>query len=72
MERPGTKMQKEKSNLGKCSKIKSKYLLSSSKVEMFIKIAFVGVWCWGEKLLVIRAPGCCLKIRTQLEGVFDL
>lgn len=58
-ERPETKMQgkkkKKKSNFRKYNRIKSKYLLCFSKVEMLIKIAFVGVWCWGEKLLVNRS-----------------
>lgn len=47
--------KKEKSNFRKYNRIKSKYLLCFSKVEMLIKIAFVGVWCWGEKLLVNRS-----------------
>lgn len=58
------KMQKEKSNFRKYNEIKIKCLLSSSKVEMFIKIAFVGVWCWGKKMLVNRC-GLFFKNKTR-------
>lgn len=45
------KLQQEKSNFRKYNEIKTKCLLSLSNVKMFIKIANVRVWCWGEMLV---------------------
>lgn len=56
------KMQKEKTNFRKYNEIKIKCLLSSSKVEMFIKIAFVGVRCWGRML--VNRRGLFFKNKT--------
>lgn len=46
------KTQKEKSNFRRYNEIKTKCLLSLSNVKIFIKIAYVRVWCWEKKVLV--------------------
>lgn len=60
------KMQKEKSNFRRYNEIKTKCLLFLSNMKMFIKIAYVRVWCWGKKVLVNHLE-LFLKIKITVQ-----